>query len=553
MEMLERNRDQVYEPKRRLFLKVKTSSEFLSGQYGTIFDTSIGPIQQLKVWIKFRANLRTCFSLNLLHVFLPLLLCHSLEPVSCKGLVGKLPGNPASCPEEPCNSDPQHVLYALKWTSLGFGIILLLPLLMYYLSKLISKINSLCSKSRASEDLEKNGKDKSEKEFACKSENSNSADLRAGLAASKKRKSTAFENVTSLASRPSEKSIERGVLSANQLSRNKSCSFSSFDRSPEIMKPNLETIEQNKKLIQLIANSQQCAISGAQVCNKNSGNYEQNGLTSQSQRMQYCHNLLDEKMMIYRQPNDEAQHRQSFKSHMLSGKLSTHQIYPCDESQVELTSGAFGANLAETQQKLHESCGDTVGTQEYQHFRDQCSNLPESSWLATDRSLASSSRTSPSLAHFEGADFQAQRNGGYQQHQDSAQILSVSRLYQQQNSLAPPSNAAQHRHSIDGSILNNMAHNMQPGLEQVNKISDMGRGQGEWAAGGQLAHSPGTSSRRGESRSSRREQQMILQQQQQQQQQQQNRHLLAASGAQLQRDRRPSLNAALMQAQRLHM
>lgn len=73
-----------------------------------------------------------------------------VKVVDAKGLVGKLPGNPASCPEEPCNSDPQHVLQALKWTSLAFGLILLLPLLMYYISKLISKIHSLCSNSETS-------------------------------------------------------------------------------------------------------------------------------------------------------------------------------------------------------------------------------------------------------------------------------------------------------------------------------------------------------------------------------------------------------------------
>lgn len=72
-------------------------------------------------------------------------------PTTAKGLVGKLPGNPASCPEEPCNSDPQHVLQALKWTSLAFGLILLLPLLMYYISKLISKLHSLCSSDSQSE------------------------------------------------------------------------------------------------------------------------------------------------------------------------------------------------------------------------------------------------------------------------------------------------------------------------------------------------------------------------------------------------------------------
>lgn len=72
-------------------------------------------------------------------------------PTAAKGLVGKLPGNPASCPEEPCNSDPQHVLQALKWTSLAFGLILLLPLLMYYISKLISKLRSLCSSGAQSD------------------------------------------------------------------------------------------------------------------------------------------------------------------------------------------------------------------------------------------------------------------------------------------------------------------------------------------------------------------------------------------------------------------
>lgn len=73
-----------------------------------------------------------------------LLLCHRLPAALAKGLVGKLPGNPASCPEEPCSSDPQHVLRALKHTSYFVGVIFLMPILLYYLSKLFSKLRELC-------------------------------------------------------------------------------------------------------------------------------------------------------------------------------------------------------------------------------------------------------------------------------------------------------------------------------------------------------------------------------------------------------------------------
>ncbi|CAA3019399.1 Hypothetical predicted protein [Olea europaea subsp. europaea] len=61
-----------------------------------------------------------------------------------KGLVGKLPGNPASCQEEPCNSDPQHVLAALKIMTIFLGAVLILPLLLYYLSKMFTKIRGVC-------------------------------------------------------------------------------------------------------------------------------------------------------------------------------------------------------------------------------------------------------------------------------------------------------------------------------------------------------------------------------------------------------------------------
>lgn len=76
------------------------------------------------------------------------LIATAVTNVSCKGLVGKLPGNPASCPDEPCNSDPQHVLHALKWMGAVFACILLLPVFMYYLSKLISKIHAMWSSKR---------------------------------------------------------------------------------------------------------------------------------------------------------------------------------------------------------------------------------------------------------------------------------------------------------------------------------------------------------------------------------------------------------------------
>lgn len=77
-----------------------------------------------------------------------LLLIENFQPVEMKGLVGKLPGNPASCPEEPCNSDPQQVLYALKWASLFFGCALMCPLFGYGLYKIWLKLKSLCGGGR---------------------------------------------------------------------------------------------------------------------------------------------------------------------------------------------------------------------------------------------------------------------------------------------------------------------------------------------------------------------------------------------------------------------
>ena len=68
-----------------------------------------------------------------------------VDHADAKGLVGKLPGNPASCPEEPCTSDPQHVLRALKHTSYFVGVIFLMPILLYYMSKLFSKMRDCCA------------------------------------------------------------------------------------------------------------------------------------------------------------------------------------------------------------------------------------------------------------------------------------------------------------------------------------------------------------------------------------------------------------------------
>ena len=96
---------------------------------------------------------RCCQMLNLLvgvvSVVLSSRASNLLQLVDAKGLVGKLPGSPASCQEEPCNSDPQHVLNALKWMSLAFGAILLLPLVMYCLSRLFSKARELWCGRRA--------------------------------------------------------------------------------------------------------------------------------------------------------------------------------------------------------------------------------------------------------------------------------------------------------------------------------------------------------------------------------------------------------------------
>jgi hypothetical protein len=76
-----------------------------------------------------------------------------------KGLVGKLPGNPASCQEEPCNSDPQHVLAALKVMSIFLGSVLILPLLLYYLSKLFTKLRDFCRSGGGDDDDDDEDKD----------------------------------------------------------------------------------------------------------------------------------------------------------------------------------------------------------------------------------------------------------------------------------------------------------------------------------------------------------------------------------------------------------
>jgi hypothetical protein len=72
------------------------------------------------------------------------LLIRPTRVADAKGLVGKLPGNPASCQQEPCNSDPKHVLAALKIMSIFLGSVLVLPLLLYYMSKFLTKIKETC-------------------------------------------------------------------------------------------------------------------------------------------------------------------------------------------------------------------------------------------------------------------------------------------------------------------------------------------------------------------------------------------------------------------------
>lgn len=102
---------------------------------------------------KIKPPLGSVVAVGLLH-----LLIGKTNYGHAKGLVGKLPGNPASCPEEPCNSDPQHVLYALKWMCLFLGLIFLLPVLMYFLSKLYSKLVAKCTSKKSPMDGEKQKK-----------------------------------------------------------------------------------------------------------------------------------------------------------------------------------------------------------------------------------------------------------------------------------------------------------------------------------------------------------------------------------------------------------
>lgn len=412
--------------------------------------------------------------------------------VRAKGLVGKLPGNPASCPEEPCNSDPQHVLYALKWTSLGFGVILLLPLLMYYMSKLISKIHSLCSrkvnnKSDSDDDtcqvstkqqlqLQLDNTTASDSLRASSNNNNNNNNLEAN---NKKRKS--IVEVSAAVGRR-----------ASQINGKRS-SIAQYEAAQQLaQKLNLE--ERNRQLAQLIVDSE--AI--MERCNNNQP--EQQAEPGDDQHgyavCRMSPNLEQQLNLKMRQQEQQSSSSSSrAETHYRSGHLV--KVYPQQDSPMQLSS----YNLREEQQSTNAN--DLY----LSHQMDGQQKVPQISLVS-----------------------QLYHRHQQQQQQQQCQI-------QQNNNLRLPSSGSQHRHSIDAAFLNRLNLELAEASSEQLELEAAAFNQAQQLQN----HSRHQFECRQERRSSRRELRADPNQT--------NHRLLPVSSHELAHQRRPSLNAALLRQQ----
>lgn len=481
-------------------------------------------------------------------------------PIACKGLVGKLPGNPASCPEEPCNSDPQHVLYALKWMSVIFGFILLIPLLGYYLSKCYTKILSY-SKSSPSSSKESSVSSTSSASDRKQKRTNNGATTKKTTEAHKgKRKYDNKQQVSDSAESAAD-STDLALLEANQLLsevRRKSS-------APGIQNNNTSFVNQQKDIMSNRKLSSALAAQFNQADNAKLGqlNSEISHLRNielaqlmagsndaieqqqqQQQRFGADNAQLDHRYSIMVPQQQQQQQQPDVKSYSrsLKGRPSSGRrlmkIYPAELQQLA-PSDAEG-----------DSALDANNDYDQQHFRQKYSNQQS---LLANRRPSSGHRESPDGHYMDLEQQQQQQQRQQKQRQEKlAQISLVSQLRQQQptittnnnNTLALPNNYNQHRHSIDGSILNGMAHHMQHSHDQVNSLTPSELAQvRQFSNSGRLS---GLETHLARGRSASKNLNQMEVQSAKSGYHHNNEQFLFADEPNQHRDRRPSLNAAVM-------
>lgn len=347
--------------------------------------------------------------------FIALLLSALVNSINCKGLVGKLPGNPASCPEEPCNSDPQHVLYALKWTSLGFFCTLLLPVLLYFLSKLMSKIHSICygggngekgelEREKTSEDLIYDVSH-ADANYSVDDQPLNVAELELAP--------TIIENSFD----------DKQIKQQHPLKR---ASLYQIDQQSNKVNDHLNNlVEQNLQLVHMVAtrgDQNNFNHNNEQSTNRSSFKKDNKKLPGSGKRVSKANIQLPYQHKVY-PTSPEMAHQNDYQQPIL-----------------DYQSLKSPASLAMQQQQFV-----------YNNYQQNNS----SSLNSSPKPLNSQSQ---------------------QQHTPTPQLSMINQLYHQElaasnNILALPPQGQLHRHSIDGSILNGMVHSMQGGEEQTSKVN----------------------------------------------------------------------------------
>lgn len=341
---------------------------------------------------------------------------------SAKGLVGKLPGNPASCPEEPCNSDPQHVLQALKWMSLVFGLILLLPLVMYYVSKLISKMHAWCSRCCCGR-RKVSQKDKNNVEAAV---------VAAAAVDTSDNNSTEStqKHCDDLLAKQSQNIARFASLSGESGESGRLAGVNAARRSTEhelVHAHRAQKHHHNQPMHQPRNKSSSISIHAPQ----------QNKFNANDERTQELHQMPS----AVQRPMTRLSGNHGGSNHHKQRYSMAPEHFKQQQQQLQYSDRSLGFAANETQLKTQNPI--SLVSQLYEQQQQQ--------------ELINEAAYALAVAQ------QHQQQQQQQQHFNSNRPDS--------NQLAPPVNQ-QHRHSIDGSVLNQMTHGIQHGREQVNKRSD---------------------------------------------------------------------------------
>lgn len=481
-----------------------------------------------------------------------------------KGLVGKLPGNPASCPEEPCNSDPQHVLYALKWTSLGFGLILLLPLLMYYMSKLFSKLRQMCLGGKpAPADKDKQAAAKQQCQGRPGSAGSNQSGSQAegrkwhcGQDEAGKRQSAVSlaagrRSVHMVAGQLGEGPLDKGAAGlpvfeqqpktpngTNKSQPGEPDALWAHDNDHDHLGP-LDHLDHDDDDDESAADEVQLALAAAQrQLSRQLADHQlrigSNGLAApassprapddarppapgdgapasgcrpfdeaargsrasngspapyelpRNRRQRYSlfmESALAGQQQRQRSPGDtndrdkpqtadaDERRRYSLRNRPGSGRRApTHKIYPAHLAELSAAQlGLLGRGRADQAPSAQLAGRPDVGgtrKQSRHYLQNQSTGTSAAPMEEAGAHYAAPKSAGPLLGRLALVDdlYQHQHQPHSDQHQHHQPDLA--------NTLTVPILGPQHRHSIDGSILNNMVHGMQPGRGQVNNASD---------------------------------------------------------------------------------